>query len=39
MTIRGISGQLTADGGEMVHQIIHRWLTEEAAAGRVESAS
>ena len=33
------AGQLTADGGEMVHQIIHRWLTEEAAAGRVESAS
>ena len=39
MTIRGISDQLTADGGEMVHQTIHRWLTEEAAAGRVESAS
>jgi hypothetical protein len=33
MTIRGISDQLTAGGGEMVHQTIHRWLTEEAAAG------
>jgi FtsK/SpoIIIE family len=39
MTIRGISDQLGADGRETAHQTIHRWLTEEAAAGRVESAS
>jgi hypothetical protein len=39
MTIRGISDQLAADGREVAHQTIHRWLTEEAAAGRVESAS
>jgi hypothetical protein len=39
MTIRGISDQLAADGREMAQQTVHRWLTEEAAAGRVESAS
>ena len=39
MTVRVISDQLAADGRETAHQTIHRWLTEEAAAGRVESAS
>jgi hypothetical protein len=39
MTVRGISDQLAADGRETAHQTIHRWLTQEAAAGRVESAS
>jgi hypothetical protein len=39
MTIRGISDQLAADGQEMAHQTIHRWLSEEVAAGRVQSAS
>ena len=39
MTVRGISDQLAADGRETAHQTIHRWLTEEAGAGRVESAS
>jgi S-DNA-T family DNA segregation ATPase FtsK/SpoIIIE len=39
MTVRGIADQLAADGREVAHQTIHRWLTEEAAAGRVEGAS
>jgi hypothetical protein len=39
LTIRAISEQFAADGREMAQQTIHRWLTEEAAAGRVESAS
>jgi len=39
MTVRGISDQLAADGRETAHQTIQRWLTEEAGAGRVESAS
>jgi hypothetical protein len=39
MTIRGISDQLIADGQGMAHQTIHRWLSEEVAAGRVQSAS
>jgi hypothetical protein len=39
MTVRGISDQLAADGRGMAQQTIHRWLTEEAAAGRVEGAS
>jgi hypothetical protein len=39
MTIRVISEQLAADGREVAHQTIHRWLTEEADAGRAESAS
>lgn len=39
MTIRAISDQLGAGGQETAHQTIHRWLTEEMAAGRVESAS
>ncbi len=39
MTIRAIAAQLSADGRETAEQTIHRWLTEEAAAGRAESAS
>jgi hypothetical protein len=39
MTVRGIAEQLAADGREVAHQTIHRWLTEEAAAGRAENAS
>jgi hypothetical protein len=39
MTIRGIAEQLTADGREVAHQTVYRWLTEEAAMGRVEDAS
>jgi hypothetical protein len=39
MTVRGISDQLAADGREMAQQTIHRWLAEEAVAGRVEGAS
>ncbi len=39
MTVRAIAEQLAADGREVAHQTIHRWLTEEAAAGRVENAS
>jgi hypothetical protein len=39
MTIRGIAEQLAADGREVAQQTIHRWLTEEAAEGRVENAS
>jgi FtsK/SpoIIIE family len=39
MTVRGIAEQLAADGREIGQQTIHRWLTEEAAAGQVENAS
>jgi hypothetical protein len=39
MTVRGIAEQLGTDGAEMTHQTVHRWLTEEAAEGRVENAS
>jgi len=39
MTVRAIAEQLATDGQEVAHQTIHRWLTEEAAAGRVENAS
>jgi hypothetical protein len=39
MTVRGIAEQLTADGRDIAQQTIHRWLAEEAAAGRVENAS
>ncbi len=39
MTVRGIAEQLAADGQEIAQQTIYRWLTEEAAAGRVENAS
>jgi S-DNA-T family DNA segregation ATPase FtsK/SpoIIIE len=38
-TVRGIAERLTADGQDVAHQTIHRWLAEEAAAGRAESAS
>ena len=39
LTVRAIAEQLATDGREVAHQTIHRWLTEEAAAGRVENAS
>ena len=39
MTIRGIAEQLAADELHLVQQTVHRWLTEEAGAGRVENAS
>ncbi len=39
MTIRGMAEQLAADDLHLAQQTIHRWLTEEAAAGRVENAS
>ncbi len=39
MTVRRIAEQFAADGREIAQQTIHRWLTEEAAAGRVETAS
>ena len=39
MTVRAIAEQLAADGRPVAHQTVQRWLTEEAAAGRVENAS
>jgi hypothetical protein len=39
MTVRGIAEQLAADGGVIAHDVIHSWLSEEQAAGRVEDAS
>ena len=39
MTVRAIAEQLATDGPEVAHQTVHRWLTEELAAGRVEPAS
>ena len=39
MTASRIGEQLAADGREVARQTIHRWLTEEVAAGRVENAS
>jgi hypothetical protein len=39
MTVRAIAEQLAADGRHVAHQTVQRWLTEEAAAGRVENAS
>jgi hypothetical protein len=39
MTVRGIAERLAADGQDIAHQTIHRWLAEEAAAGRAESAA
>jgi hypothetical protein len=39
MTVRGICDQLSATGQDVAQQTIHRWLTEEAAAGRVERAT
>ena len=39
MTVRGIAERLATDGQDVAHQTIHRWLAEESAAGRAESAS
>ena len=39
MTIRAICDHLAADGRETAQQTIHRWLNEEATAGRAENAS
>jgi S-DNA-T family DNA segregation ATPase FtsK/SpoIIIE len=39
MTIRAVAERLASDGQDVAHQTVHRWLTEEAVAGRVESAS
>lgn len=39
VTVRGIAERLAADGHDVADQRIHRWLAEEAAAGRAESAS
>ncbi len=38
MTVRGIAERLATEGQEVAHQTLHRWLTEEAAAGRVQDA-
>jgi hypothetical protein len=39
MTIRAIAEQLAADGLDIGHQTIYRWLTEEQSAGRAQDAS
>jgi hypothetical protein len=39
LTIRALAEQLAADGRDVAHQTIHRWLTEEHDAGQVENAS
>lgn len=39
MTVRSIAERLAADGYDIAHETIHRWLVEEAAAGRAENAS
>ncbi|HVB44936.1 MAG TPA: FtsK/SpoIIIE domain-containing protein [Streptosporangiaceae bacterium] len=39
MTVRSIAEHLATDGQEVAYQTIHRWLAEEAAAGRAENAS
>jgi hypothetical protein len=39
MTVRSIAQQHAVDGREVAEQTIHRWLTEEAASGRVANAS
>jgi hypothetical protein len=39
MTVSGIAAQHAVDGREIAEQTLHRWLTEEAAAGRVENAT
>jgi S-DNA-T family DNA segregation ATPase FtsK/SpoIIIE len=39
LIVRSIADQLSVAGYDVAHQTIHRWLTEEAAAGRVEHAS
>jgi hypothetical protein len=39
LIVRSIADQLSVAGYDVAHQTIHRWLTEEAAAGRAEHAS
>ncbi len=39
LTVRAIAERLASGGHEVAHQTVHRWLAEEAAAGRAESAS
>src|SRR6185437_2356012 len=39
LTVRGIAEQLSVSGHDVAQQTIHRWLAEEAVAGRVEHAS
>jgi hypothetical protein len=39
MTIRAIAEQLAADGLDVAHQTIYRWLNEELVAGRAQDAS
>ena len=39
LIVRSIADQLSVAGYDVAHQTLHRWLTEEAAAGRVEHAS
>ncbi len=39
LTVRSIADQLSVAGYDVAHQTIQRWLTEEAAAARVEHAS
>jgi hypothetical protein len=39
LTVRTIADLLAADGQDIAHQTIHRWLAEESSAGRAESAS
>jgi hypothetical protein len=39
MTIRSIADQLAADGLDVAHQTIYRWLNEELVAGRAQDAS
>jgi hypothetical protein len=36
--VRSIADLLAADGQDIAHQTIHRWLAEESKAGRAESA-
>jgi hypothetical protein len=38
LTVRTIADLLAADGQDIAHQTIHRWLAEESSAGRAESA-
>jgi hypothetical protein len=38
LTVRNIADLLAADGQDIAHQTIHRWLAEESKAGRAESA-
>jgi FtsK/SpoIIIE family len=39
MTVRAIAEQLAADGQDVGHQTVYRWLNEEAVAGRTQDAS